>query len=64
MTVWWRIEDRPVSPVADLPTELSPEPEPEPQPSIPQIDQGVQRERPRGKTFSDVMAEGLGWKPQ
>lgn len=32
--------------------------------SIPQIDQGVQRERPRGKTFSDVMAEGLGWKPQ
>lgn len=32
--------------------------------SIPQIDQGVQREKPRGKTFSDVMAEGLGWKPQ
>lgn len=29
--------------------------------TIPQIDQGVQRERPRGKTFSDVMAEGLGW---
>jgi hypothetical protein len=29
--------------------------------SIPQIEQGVQRERPRGKTFSDVMAEGLGW---
>lgn len=30
--------------------------------SIPQIDQGVQRERPKGKSFSDVMAEGLGWK--
>lgn len=30
-------------------------------PSIPQVDQGVQRERPRGKSFSDVMAEGLGW---
>lgn len=29
--------------------------------SIPQVDQGVQRERPRTKTFSDVMAEGLGW---
>lgn len=29
--------------------------------SIPQVDQGVQREKPRAKSFGDVMAEGLGW---
>ena len=63
MTVWWRIEDRSVSPVADLPAELTPEPEPEPQPLIPQINQGVQRERPRRPqvTLEGLMADPSRW---
>ncbi len=61
MTLWWRVDDseRPAH-------ERQPEPgvDAEPQPvEIPQVDQGVQRERPRRPqvTLEGLMADPSRW---
>jgi hypothetical protein len=59
--IWWRIEDStPTEPVEPAPDVRAVEPEGM---SIPQINQGVHRERPRPPrvTLDDLMADPSRW---
>ncbi len=60
--IWWRIEETEASPTMDTQPELRADPDPQP-PQIPQVDQGVQRERPRRPqvTLEGLMADPSRW---
>ncbi len=60
--IWWRVEETEAPPTVDPLPDLGVDADPQPV-EIPQVDQGVQRERPRRPqvTLEGLMADPSRW---